>query len=116
MLAWAALEPALHCSAVPVDELRDAVLMGGRVGSGFISGRANADLVFFDHALILAIRREPDVGQVLDRIVLSLDSLLVNQPFGPDLSLHRTDRKDLEADGVIAQHVIPDRGIVEEQQ
>ena len=61
------------------------------------------------------IRREPDVGQVLDRIVLSLDSLLVNQPFGPDLSLHRTDRQDLEADGVVAQHVIPDRGIVEEQ-
>src|SRR5579872_4362987 len=111
-----AAEPALHRPAVPVDELPDPILMGRRVGSRFIDRRANAELVFFDHATVLIVCREPNVGQVLDRIVFSLDGVLVNKPFRPELGLHWTKRKDLKADGVIAQHVIPGRGIVEEQE
>jgi hypothetical protein len=38
----------------------------------------------------------------------------LNQPFGPDFRLHRTNWKDLEADGVVADTRLV--RIVEEQQ
>src|SRR5580658_7407024 len=80
-----ASEAALHRPAVPVHELRDPAFLLERVGTGLVGGRANADLVFLDHATVLIVRGEPDLRQFLNRVILALDRLLVHQPFRREL-------------------------------
>ena len=72
--------------------------------------------VLLDDPTILIIGLCPDVGELLEVIVLALDRVLVDEPFRRDGRLVRADRQHTEGHCVVDQHVVPDRRIVVEHE
>src|SRR5208282_1036909 len=95
-----------HPLDIPVEEFLDLVFVR-RVGTGLIAGTSHTGPGPADERGVLFVRLAPNPGEVVEIVILALDSVLVDEPGRAHQGPLGCQRKDREDDRVVAQEMIP---------